>query len=122
MRISDWSSDVCSSDLYVGSLLPLLRSVSGRLFLSYLPRDTTRDLLEREMQSEFVRDHLKIRADPDIAKIIAGVRRQGVAQTEELLIPGLNAMGAPFFDHQGDIRGTLVLIGDRKSTRLNSSH
>src|SRR3546814_17998404 len=117
MRISDWSSDVCSSDLYVGSLLPLLRSVSGRLFLSYLPRDTTRDLLEREMQSEFVRDHLKIRADPDIAKIIAGVRRQGVAQTEELLIPGLDrkrvVSGKSVYVRQG--------LGGRRSNKKKTT-
>src|SRR3546814_14945829 len=52
MRISDWSSDVCSSDLLLvshapGGLLPTIRSRCRRLALKPLDSGTLSEALER---------------------------------------------------------------------------
>lgn len=105
------ASETLICNLYVGSILPLLRSISGRLFLSYLPRQTTKALLRRELDSEFVRNHLNIKSDRDVGKLIANIRGRGLSYAAELLVPGLGAVGAPIFDHEGRIVATIGIVG-----------
>src|SRR3546814_1955916 len=40
MRISDWSSDVCSSDLLPASLLPVKRTLSALMTMTLSPQST----------------------------------------------------------------------------------
>src|SRR3546814_4908199 len=103
MRISDWSSDVCSSDLD-DTLYPFLRQ-DELTSLDYALRKTHFDGLElipanlRLFQSEY-----------EIAARMA--RGQGA------LIDRL-AQGIASISDRFDV---VVLDPDRKSTRLNSSH
>ena len=92
------ASETLICNLYVGSILPLLRSISGRLFLSYLPRQTTKALLRRELDSEFVQNHLNIKSERDVGKLIADIRGRSLSYAVQLLVPGLGAVGAPIFD------------------------
>lgn len=105
------SSEILICNLNVGSILPLLRSASGRLFLSYLPRLTTQSLLSNELKNEFVQTKLRIRTVKDASRIIRETHRVGLSHTEELLVPGLSALGAPIFDHQGRIVAVMGMVG-----------
>src|SRR3546814_2220530 len=93
MRISDWSSDVCSSDLAQHGEVG--HDVVGAAALD--PRG-----VDRERRASFRREpHRDLgRGDDRVAPVI------GIA-------PG---MGASAVDDDREI------AGDRKSTRLNSSH
>src|SRR3546814_5653638 len=106
MRISDWSSDVCSSDLRVLHLLQLGAAILQVVHLvSGLKLDDV--LLARRRNVEqhhaatdagfeveiFVQLHVR----PEIDELDAGVGRADTVDTPETL-------------------------EDRKSTRLNSSH
>src|SRR3546814_6685632 len=107
MRISDWSSDVCSSDLYT------VEDLKGHILASDQP--------EGEHVRSFQLMAKRIRAKPDLAKILvhkpgplhdkpdeipdyADVFRRGVLEVAELL------------------KGVRARTGDRKSIRLNSRH
>src|SRR3546814_4041437 len=93
MRISDWSSDVCSSDL-VDLLKPLLQ-------LRHLREiDLGKMLLLVREQLRFILQRLDLLID-----LLEGAR--GGEQI-------LRVVGA--VEHRHGLRG------DRKSTRLNSSH
>lgn len=105
------SSETLICNLNVGSILPVLRSVSGRLFLAYLPRGTTQSLLSIELKNEFVQTKLRIRTEKDASRIIREIQRVGLSHTEELLVPGLSALGAPIFDHQGRIVAVMGIVG-----------
>src|SRR3546814_9839080 len=113
MRISDWSSDVCSSDLHyfgqseqIPSLIrlaarhdPEAGCLAGGLLLQHLP------------EGEVGRDRLHVRHDNpewDHAKAIASTLKD-----EELTDPAtsLETLAWRLFHEE-----------DRKSTRLNSSH
>src|SRR3546814_19417089 len=54
MRISDWSSDVCSSDLPCKSCLPVLRSYSR-----HLPSTISRAITDNELNGIEVNDQLE---------------------------------------------------------------
>src|SRR3546814_8434772 len=108
MRISDWSSDVCSSDLtaagarlidpdhhFQGTVLPIVLDVrrTGRRAQNGF------DLLGDSLQDVGVlADHPQLDES-----------RLGAAQPK-------------FLDLAGDSREVIEKMADRKSTRLNSSH
>src|SRR3546814_9807998 len=104
MRISDWSSDVCSSDLLKGAAAKFA-SIAQDQSLAESFRDLA---LIRQTAAEY--DSLK----PDV--VISRLR-------------GLAVKGGPWFGSAGAMvalaylrQGRRDLAGDRKSTRLNSSH
>src|SRR3546814_5030199 len=107
MRISDWSSDVCSSDLTVvriGEQRVVLTSIEAQILATLAARPGTVvakvDLL-RSIWGD---------ADADPHRVEVAVnrlrRRLGPQGTVIAAVP----------------RRGYVLRGDRKSTRLNSSH
>src|SRR3546814_7151986 len=99
MRISDWSSDVCSSDLlFIESIAALIarqpgRPIYGLMFGAALD-NRTQSALEKKVQMLKLGEHVRF----------MGWRTPGVrwiAACDMLMVPA---------------------IEDRKSTRLNSSH
>src|SRR3546814_3890539 len=100
MRISDWSSDVCSSDLL------------------YLGNQVDRDITTKNVAAfGQVTGHLT-----DSLSLIGGFRftsEQAVAHFDRTILPGavaaMPSLGGPAY-----VAPTLK--EDRKSTRLNSSH
>src|SRR3546814_4273652 len=109
MRISDWSSDVCSSDLvaasvtawhpavisgrrvgFAGELLAAIRQIAGEIGgATTASAETAATLLAG--------DRIDARAVADLVLVLARAVRE-------------------------ETGGGLLLLIDRKSTRLNSSH
>src|SRR3546814_10299599 len=102
MRISDWSSDVCSSDLQHREALERYESVRD---FDELARQNGRDLRQSLMQVNELENLLKSSpiAGPNKVLMQAGPRK---------------ADGQPV----SLMEGAQFIVQDRKSTRLNSSH
>src|SRR3546814_300375 len=138
MRISDWSSDVCSSDL-IGKLMPFF----------HLPVQAGSDRILAAMnRSHSVDSYLRViervrEARPDIAisgDFIVGfpgeteedfeatldiVRRTNYAMAYSFKYSRRPGTPAATMDDQIDeavLNDRLQRLQDRKSTRLNSSH
>src|SRR3546814_10087299 len=104
MRISDWSSDVCSSDLkdrFAGARhlrSALLRLAPGGRCVAIMPPSFAAD----------------------------GTAATGYAMVCETANPRveITILGNPYAKHGTSIAVRLIIFdkGDRKSTRLNSSH
>src|SRR3546814_9917582 len=58
MRISDWSSDVCSSDLYFKNNMTVLCSLNGQVHGSY-----TSEFVSRALKMPLLKDYLLIHVD-----------------------------------------------------------
>src|SRR3546814_3810853 len=106
MRISDWSSDVCSSDLPAGCRDQLLGLFAARDILPVVPEQIA---AERQQRGEEASD------DPPAVTLHDRV--------EPVLADGF----VDFLQQRGVIRraqgqSNLHKLKDRKSTRLNSSH
>src|SRR3546814_5480265 len=103
MRISDWSSDVCSSDLEIGQQAEEPRPLDGlgedALLLGRHRGDAARHDLAALGNEALQQLHVLV---VDLRRVGAG-ERAGLAAAEERPPAGLAAV-------------------DRKSTRLNSSH
>src|SRR3546814_1527296 len=101
MRISDWSSDVCSSDLPI-ALIRSAKPAVGRMI---------RDIDER--RNRFREDRAVFQDKRrDVALGVDVGEWPSVEMTPSEMIDQLHLIGQPRF-----CQGT-----DRKSTRMNSSH
>lgn len=100
------TAGVLVTSLGLGSVLPLLNSATGKVFLAYLPRPVTRQVLEREIE-----DSADGGAGKDeVETLIAEVRETGVATVDGRLIPGLHAIAAPALNWQGEADAVITLI------------
>jgi DNA-binding IclR family transcriptional regulator len=89
------------TSISVGSVLPYLRSATGRVFLSFLPEDETAEEVVRELAAARTQKQFDARV------IRVQVRAEMRASVDELLIAGLRATAAPILDIQG--RAALVV-------------
>jgi DNA-binding IclR family transcriptional regulator len=90
--------------LQVGYILPVVGTATGRIFLSYLPRETTAPVIQAE-RGEAVED------EASLAAIVAETRARGLARTDGLLNIGFTALSAPVLGHDGSLAAAITLIG-----------
>jgi DNA-binding IclR family transcriptional regulator len=96
----------------LGTVTPLLSSSTGRVFAAYLDRRKTQAMIERELadrKGAAVRAGLRTMSD--VEKLLAKVRKDGMAVAVGLMHPGVVGMSAPIFDIDGDIVATVNLAG-----------
>src|SRR3546814_4414751 len=114
MRISDWSSDVCSSDLP-----PPRRAGAQTGEQPALDGQPAAVFLQPEAPVLQQRQHYREHAQQDREREQRGKDRQRVLAEAEVVAAeeGLRGGGPAVGDVVGQLR-----VEDRKSTRLNSSH
>lgn len=93
----------------VGSILPLLNTAAGQVFASFLPTEDTRGLITEERR----------RSNSSKAKFIEQVRQNRVAAVEGTLVPGVNAVAVPIFDHHQRIAGVIGALGRSEEFDVN---
>lgn len=78
----------------LGSVLPLITSATGQIFLAFTPESEIAPMVEEErMMSGHTQEA--------VTAIAAKVRATGQASVEGTMVTGLRAMGFPIFDLQG---------------------
>jgi len=88
----DYGSYALPITVRVGATLPMLTSSVGRVYLAYLPETLTGPVIQAEQESS-----PNPLSDPEIARITAVVRQDGVALTSGGVIPGVTSVAAPVF-------------------------
>jgi DNA-binding IclR family transcriptional regulator len=108
------ASEVIICNVHVGSVFPLLRTATGRVFLAYLPKATTQRMVAHELKGIMARvPDSRLRSQANVDELIAEVRRERLGVTREEFLPGLSAVAAPVFDHQGRIAAAIAILGLR---------
>jgi len=102
------------TSLGLGTVMPLLSSASGRVFLAWLPDSVTAPLLKRELGRARARPELVADMEPTMkgARVLGErIRAAGHATVDGRFIPGLVAASAPILDWQGQAQAAVTLIG-----------
>lgn len=92
--------------LSLGSVMPLLRSATGRTFLAWLPESVTAPVLATETRAAG-RDLPPV----DVDALVAEIRARRVATVDGSVVPGLAAASSPVLDWQNEAQCVLTLIG-----------
>jgi len=99
---------VQSLAMQLGSSLPLYAGAAPRALLAFLSHAEQEDALAET--AVFREDPVR----PDAAAIESDVirtRAQGFAVSEEDVTPGVAALGAPLFNHRGEVEGAISISG-----------
>jgi DNA-binding IclR family transcriptional regulator len=91
-----------------GAKLDFHASAHGQIALAYGPPSLIDDVLSRPLKAwtgRTLTDPAAVRAEVD------QVRRQGWATAVDAVQVGVNALAAPVFDHRGDWRGAIAVVG-----------
>ena len=105
-----------------GTVFSLTHTASGRLFGAFLAPQAVRSLLaqERERERKAGAEPTPRRGMPPPQPLpdwqhfeaqLREVRERGLSRSEGEILPGVNAMSAPVFDHTGAIALALTAIG-----------
>jgi DNA-binding IclR family transcriptional regulator len=106
-----WAQSPYITDaLRLGTVFPLLTSTFGRVFAAYLDRRYTGDLIRAELVRGAARE-AGISTMKQVNKLLADVRRTGLAIAHSVVAPGVDAISAPVFDHTGGIVASIALAG-----------
>jgi DNA-binding IclR family transcriptional regulator len=100
----------------VGKSLPLLGSAAGLLFSAFLPPGIVEPLLQAEVHANTRRSGSRfIRSMTEAKRRLAEVRARGLARIYGDITPGIDALGAPVFDHRGYPATVITAIGPADS-------
>jgi DNA-binding IclR family transcriptional regulator len=108
-------------ELRVGSVLPVLRSALGRLFLAHLPEPVTSEFVDAELKDfrkqsgELSNGELAstdvIRNRADIKKVQEHTRQAGMSRCRSGILSDYTAVSAPIFDYGGSICAGVTVMG-----------
>jgi DNA-binding IclR family transcriptional regulator len=102
------SAQVVTMNVRIGSVLPVSNTSIGRLFLAYMPPAHTARLVATERGGSMSSD---VSPENDLQALLASIRTRHLSQTHSALIPGLDAIAAPVFDHREQIVAVICVVG-----------
>jgi DNA-binding IclR family transcriptional regulator len=98
--------------LRTGTVLPLVRSATGRAFVAYCRQPFMKKLLERELRDSALETGQSVTAHvQELEPIIQEIRLHGIARASGSLTPGINGFSAPVFDHTGHMVAAITSLG-----------
>jgi DNA-binding IclR family transcriptional regulator len=96
----------------LGTVLPVLTSVHGRVFAAFLDRRLTQDLMRRELAPpDGAAARAGIRTMRDVEATIAEIRTRHFSSAEGLFNPNRATLAAPIFDYTDNIVGSISVVG-----------
>lgn len=94
-----------------GSVLPLLLSATGQVFLAWSDGESLDDQARREWDGATPAQRAQLKARDPVAALRKRVRELGSASVEGLLSAGISAVAAPIRQHHGQVAAVLTALG-----------
>ncbi|HEY2140908.1 MAG TPA: IclR family transcriptional regulator [Solirubrobacteraceae bacterium] len=104
---------VTSLALRLGGALPLHAGAAPRSLLAFEPRARWNEFLAGGELERFS-PVTPVTAD-ELIPMLESIRRNGVSVSDEDVTPGIAAIGAPVFDHRGEVSAALSVSGMREA-------
>jgi len=100
------SDHVVTMNVRIGSVLPLMTTAIGRVFLTYLPPSLTRRFVAAEQARASAPSPLEPCED-----ILTDIRERRLSRASSALLPGVDAVAAPVFDVRGKLAAVICVVG-----------
>jgi DNA-binding IclR family transcriptional regulator len=108
------SDHLVTMNLRIGSVLPLINTAIGRLFLGYLPSAMTQRLVAAERRAA-ASLRASLPSDSELADILADIRRKKLSRVRGALLPGVDALAAPVFDYRAQLVAVMCVVARTES-------
>jgi DNA-binding IclR family transcriptional regulator len=105
------AGDQVHVNLRAGTVYSLLHTATGRIFAAFLPKETVEANLKLRDTIAGVLVPANAETTDDLSAEVERSRERGYATALGSPIPGVNAIAAPVFDHTGQIKVAITLIG-----------
>lgn len=103
--------DVRSLALALGDSLPLYLGAAPVALFAYLP-DSEREAVIEQLHSARTRD-TSIPSATELQRIVAQTRERGYSLSDGDVTPGIASLGAPVFNHRGEVEAAISISGLR---------
>ena len=114
-RLREATGQAVTASALVEGAVTVLEMLPGRTLIEFGVRPGAQLDLTSSAQGlvalAFGPSALMERADPGLSREVEAVRRQGWATAADKVLVGVNALAAPVFDHRGELRGALAIVG-----------
>lgn len=94
-----------------GSVLPILWSATGQVFLSFMDDPALTKQAHEEYARATPEQRAWLRQEQPVENLRKAVREQGCASIRDILLNGIGAVAAPIFDHTGRVCAVLTALG-----------
>lgn len=94
-----------------GSVLPLLWSATGRVFVSFMDDSQLRPKIDAELASATIDQRASLHDKHSIERLRQETRTHRCAVVQDTLLRGISAVAAPIFDHSGRVSAVLTALG-----------
>ncbi|MEZ3161160.1 IclR family transcriptional regulator [Microbacterium sp. BWT-B31] len=103
--------DVHSLAMRLGDSLPLYRGAAPLAIFSHLPESERDAVLERFAQRRESGEDIP--SEAALRRRLTAIRKAGYSVSDEDVTPGIAAVGAPVFNHRGELEGAISVSGLR---------
>jgi DNA-binding IclR family transcriptional regulator len=104
------SDHLVTMNVRIGTVLPLLTTAIGRLFLAHLPASATAAMAAAERRRPTT-SAAPVPSDDELAALLAEIRARGLSRAHGPLLPGVDALAAPVFDHGDKLAAVICVVG-----------
>lgn len=94
-----------------GSVLPMLWSATGRVFVSFMDDAQVRQQIETELANATMDQRASLHDKNPIEHLRQETRARRCAVVQDTLLRGISAVAAPIFDHTGRVGAVLTALG-----------
>jgi DNA-binding IclR family transcriptional regulator len=109
------SDHVVTMNVRIGSVLPVLGTAIGRLFLAYLPAKQTRRFAAAERRKVIGERPASAAGAPlsqsELETLLADIRARRLSRAGSPLLAGVDAVAAPVFDYRGHLVAVICAVG-----------
>jgi DNA-binding IclR family transcriptional regulator len=106
------SSNYIHANVRPGGMFSVTGTATGKVFAAWLPPHAIEPVIAEELQAmQRGRHDAGAVSGADLQAAVDVVRRDGIAATTDLPVPGVSALAAPVFDHSGQLQLVITAIG-----------
>lgn len=102
------------SSMGIGAVMPLVRSATGRVFLCFMPRNSTRSIVEQELALTEI-------TESDVDLIVEETQARGFARVAGSVVLGLEAISFPVYNFDGTLACSLSLVSTNRGVFSDDS-
>lgn len=106
------SSNYIHANVRAGGMFTVTGTATGKVFAAYLPPQLVAPVVEEELRAaQKGWREVGALSGKALEQEVGKVRRDGIAATTDLPVPGISALSAPIFNHSGHLQLAITIIG-----------